>query len=84
MREDAEGKLALDAEDLGERELRNIPHPVRVFRVRAAAAVAGARAGAEAGRPELALPDRPSLVVLPFQNMGGGPGQDYFADGIPP
>ena len=35
-----------------------------------------------AGRPRPALPDRPSLVVLPFQNMGGDPEQDYFADGM--
>ena len=77
VREDAEGKMAVEAEDLGTHELKNIPRPVRVFRVRP-----GAAAMVGAGRPRPALPDRPSLVVLPFQNMGGDPEQDYFADGM--
>ena len=72
VREDAAGKLALDVEDLGEPELKNIAQPVRVFRVRLGAPE----------RPALALPDKPSLAVLPFQNMSGDPEQEYFADGM--
>ncbi len=79
VREDAEGKLDVHFEDLGERELRNIPRPVRVFRAQCGGMT---RAVEPPGPPRLPLPDRPSLAVLPFQNMGGGPEQDYFADGM--
>jgi adenylate cyclase len=72
VREDAAGKIALDVEDLGEPELKNIAQRHRVFRV---------RPGASA-RPALALPEKPSLAVLPFQNMSGDPEQEYFADGV--
>jgi adenylate cyclase len=59
-------------DDLGPRELKNIAPKVQVFRVRLGAAE----------RPALPLPDKPSLVVLPFQNMSGDPEQEYFADGM--
>ena len=72
VREDAAGKVEIDVEDLGMPELKNIAQPVRVFRV---------HLGAPA-RPVLPLPDKPSLVVLPFQNMSGDPEQEYFADGM--
>jgi adenylate cyclase len=71
--EDAAGKLALEVEDLGEPELKNIAQRHRVFRV---------RLGGATERPALALPDKPSLAVLPFQNMSGDPEQEYFADGM--
>jgi adenylate cyclase len=72
VREDALGKLSLEVEDLGEPELKNITQRHRVFRVRLG----------EPERPALALPDKPSLAVLPFQNMSGDPEQEYFADGV--
>jgi adenylate cyclase len=72
VREDAVGKLALEVEDLGEPELKNIAQRHRVFRVRLGAPE----------RPALALPDKPSLAVLPFANMSGDPEQEYFADGM--
>ncbi len=78
--EDAAGKLALDAEDRGEQALKNIPRPVRVFRVRGA----GPRPtpSAVGCPPTPARRDRPSLAVLPFVSLGGDPEQEYFADGM--
>ena len=72
VREDASGKMALEVDDLGEPALKNIAARIRVFRVRLSAAE----------RPALPLPDKPSLVVLPFQNMSGDPDQEYFTDGM--
>jgi adenylate cyclase len=67
------GKLALDVSDMGEQQLKNIAQPVRVYGV--LLDVAPVQAG-------LALPDKPSIAVLPFTNMSGDPEQDYFADGM--
>jgi adenylate cyclase len=72
VREDAAGKMALEVDDLGIPQLKNIAAKVQVFRVRLGTAE----------RPALPLPDKPSLVVLPFQNMSGDPEQEYFADGM--
>jgi TolB-like protein/class 3 adenylate cyclase/tetratricopeptide (TPR) repeat protein len=65
------GKLTLDVSDMGEQQLKNIAQPVRVYSIRLDGIPA-----------RLALPDKPSIAVLPFQNMSGDPEQDYFADGI--
>src|SRR5215468_8160901 len=72
VREDAAGKMALEVDDLGSPELKGIAGKIQVFRVRLS----------PAERPALLLPDKPSLVVLPFQNMSGDPEQEYFADGM--
>src|SRR5689334_17654930 len=70
-----QGKLGRDLEYLGERRLKNIERPVRVYRVTGVAA-------APSAPPALSLPDRPSLAVLPFDNMSADPEQEFFADGI--
>jgi adenylate cyclase len=73
------GRVDAEFDDIGEQSLKNIARPMRVFVAR----IGGKAAKAPASEtPVLPLPDKPSLAVLPFQNMTGDAEQHYFVDGM--
>jgi adenylate cyclase len=85
--EQVRGKTDFRFEDLGERELKNIDRPIRLYAVRSASdsrkdKAALHQAFLQTGGPAIPLPDKPSIAVLPFTNMNGDPEQEYFADGM--
>ncbi len=79
------GKVDCDFEDMGERQLKNIPDPIRVYRL-------ADRQGQEAAKSvdhfhssiglDFSIPDYPSIAVLPFTVMSADPEQEFFADGV--
>jgi adenylate cyclase len=80
---EVEGKVTANFEDLGEQQVKNITRPVRIYAVRLGRANTSAPV-ISGPKPlsSLELPDKPSIAVLPFDNMSSDPEQGYFADGI--
>src|ERR1700735_5688420 len=82
--EQVRDKLKQEFIDAGEKELKNIARPVRVYRLAELdrGEAAGGASTLQVRTTRLAPPEKPSIAVLAFQNMSGGPEQEYFADGI--
>jgi TolB-like protein len=77
-------RLDFTMNDLGETTLKNIALPIRVYSLEVGSAAQAQSGSAAPGEPpaRLALPNKPSIAVVPFANMSGDPEQEYFADGI--
>ncbi len=74
--EEVRDRIALAFTDMGEQKVKNIDRPVRAWHWHASTTAVAPTDRA------LSLPDKPSIAVLPFENMSGDPEQDYFADGM--
>jgi adenylate cyclase len=71
-------KLPVGFVDLGEQQVKNIAQPIKAYRIGGETSPTDTPAEGSS----LPLPDKPSIAVLPFQNMSGDPEQEYFADGM--
>ena len=68
--------------DLGPQQVKNIEEPIKAYATSRLGEAVDSRVRVAEVSKQLPLPDKPSIAVLPFQNMSGDPEQDYFADGM--
>ena len=81
VRDQVRDRLDITFQDMGEQQVKNIARPVRAYAIRLGDKATTPAASQTSAAP-LLLPDKPSLAVLPFQNMSGDAEQEYFADGM--
>jgi adenylate cyclase len=84
VRDQVRDRLAFSFEDMGEQQVKNIARPLRVHRLKLLEEGSSptVRPSNQASAPPLAVPDKPSVAVLPFTNMSGDPEQEFVSDGI--
>jgi adenylate cyclase len=80
LRDAVAGKLSMSFTDLGLKTLKNIEAPLRAYTVSPRTGLLSP--GAPHSREILPLPNKPSIAVLPFENLSGDRDQEYFADGV--
>ena len=82
VRDQVRDRVAFPFEDLGEQQVKNIARPLHVYRVGKSSSAEPVLEPSVAAGSALALPDKPSIAVLPFTNMSGDLEQEYFVDGV--
>ena len=81
VRDQVRDRLRIGFQDLGEHEIKNLARPVRIFRIRLDEEAASSGAG-QTRKRAVASPEKPAVIVLPFQNLGGDAEAEFFLDSL--